>query len=56
MEPTDWRIHRMALSGFGRGKDGSTPTPTPSARTAPAAGMTNLTAFIDQGSQFEGKL
>ena len=46
----------MALSGFGRGKDGTTRTPTPSAPAPPAAGMTNLTAFIDQGSQFEGKL
>jgi cytoskeletal protein CcmA (bactofilin family) len=42
----------MAISGFGRGKTAEQ-TATPSAGdTGPGA----LTAFIDQGSQFEGKL
>jgi len=52
----------MAISGFGRGKQGdstssgagytaSSPAPSP----APSGGG-GLTAFIDQGSQFEGKL
>lgn len=52
----------MAISGFGRGKQGdgtssgagytaSSPTPSPS-----PSGGGGLTAFIDQGSQFEGKL
>ncbi|MEM9177438.1 MAG: polymer-forming cytoskeletal protein [Myxococcota bacterium] len=46
----------MAISGFGKGKDGTT-GPTTSAPSAPAAGgLGNLTAFIDQGSEFEGKL
>jgi cytoskeletal protein CcmA (bactofilin family) len=41
----------MALSGFGRTKDeGSTVAPTPPSN--PGA----LTAFIDRGSEFEGKL
>ena len=41
----------MALSGFGRTKEeGSTAAPTPPSN--PGA----LTAFIDQGSEFEGKL
>jgi cytoskeletal protein CcmA (bactofilin family) len=45
----------MALKSFGRGRDGGEddfggrPTPAP---TAPGG----LTAFIDQGSEFEGKL
>jgi cytoskeletal protein CcmA (bactofilin family) len=43
----------MAISGFGRGKGeestGSGPPP-------PAAPTGNLSAFIDQGSTFEGKL
>ena len=42
----------MAISGFGKGKEGST---TSSAGPA-AGGFGNLTAFIDQGSEFEGKL
>ncbi len=45
----------MAISGFGRGKgEGMTSSST----TAPPAstGMGGLTAFIDQGSEFEGKL
>jgi len=48
----------MALSSFGRGRDGDSTPPAasaPSSSTAskPAGG---LTAFIDQGSDFEGKL
>ena len=52
----------MAISGFGRGKEGTSSGagPTPSAAPAPApssgGGGGGLTAFIDQGSQFEGKL
>ena len=48
----------MALSSFGRGRDGTmdpqtrTPVSTPAASSAPGG----LTAFIDQGSEFEGKL
>ena len=46
----------MALSGFGRSKDdGSTTTHKP-APAPSGTGAANLTAFIDQGSQFEGKL
>ncbi len=47
----------MALSSFGRGRDGSdTPgSPMPAATASPAASG-GLTAFIDQGSEFEGKL
>ena len=44
----------MAISGFGRGKSSDGEAPTGSA--AQAAPSTNLTAFIDQGSHFEGKL
>jgi cytoskeletal protein CcmA (bactofilin family) len=53
----------MALSSFGRGRDGSidSPTPTPSssskaATPAPSSAPGGLSAFIDQGSEFEGKL
>jgi len=56
----------MAISGFGRGKGGAgTGSGTNVASTSPAAsgssassssGLGNLTAFIDQGSEFEGKL
>ncbi|MCG8591711.1 MAG: polymer-forming cytoskeletal protein [Proteobacteria bacterium] len=45
----------MAISGFGRGKDdtGSSTGSSP----APSVGISGgLTAFIDQGSEFEGKL
>jgi cytoskeletal protein CcmA (bactofilin family) len=50
----------MAISGFGRGKAGETTTvgsasPPPSSSSS-SAGMGGLTAFIDQGSEFEGKL
>ncbi len=44
----------MAISGFGRGK-GEGATSAPAASTS-SAGFGNLTAFIDQGSEFEGKL
>ena len=48
----------MAISGFGRGKEGGATQSTPmSTSTAPSpGGFGNLTAFIDQGSEFEGKL
>ncbi len=51
----------MAISGFGRGKQGETTSsgagPAPAAAPSPApSGGGGLTAFIDQGSQFEGKL
>ena len=46
----------MAISGFGRGK-GDSQGQTPAASTSSSsAGFGNLTAFIDQGSEFEGKL
>jgi cytoskeletal protein CcmA (bactofilin family) len=48
----------MALSSFGRGRDGDSNPPAVSApsssNTPKSAG--GLTAFIDQGSDFEGKL
>ena len=44
----------MAISGFGRSKeDSSGAAPTPSSS---GSGAGNLSAFIDQGSNFEGKL
>ena len=48
----------MAISGFGRGSKGGTGTAAPSAPVSSggAGGFGNLTAFIDQGSEFEGKL
>lgn len=51
----------MAISGFGRGKgDSSTGTSASSSSSSPSSsgsgGLGNLTAFIDQGSEFEGKL
>ncbi len=49
----------MAISGFGRGKGETQTGATPSGTgaNAPAGGgLGNLTAFIDQGSEFEGKL
>ncbi len=42
----------MAISSFGRGEKGSSEP----ASAAAASGGSNLTAFIDQGSEFEGKL
>ena len=47
----------MALKSFGRGGDPGSPSasiPTPAPSTAANSG--GLTAFIDQGSEFEGKL
>jgi len=52
----------MAISGFGRGSKGGTPSATSSSPVASSSsvssggGLGNLTAFIDQGSEFEGKL
>ena len=44
----------MALSSFGRGREGDPGTGVPPNAGPGAAG--GLTAFIDQGSEFEGKL
>jgi cytoskeletal protein CcmA (bactofilin family) len=41
----------MAISSFGRGEKGGSESTTPA-----SAGGANLSAFIDQGSEFEGKL
>lgn len=51
----------MAISGFGRGKNGTETTSAPmgggsSSGSSSGGGLGNLTAFIDQGSEFEGKL
>ena len=49
----------MAISGFGRGKgEGTTSVPptSTSSSSGSGGGFGNLTAFIDQGSEFEGKL
>ena len=50
----------MAISGFGRGKGDSSsaaaPPSTSGGGSSGGGGMGNLTAFIDQGSEFEGKL
>lgn len=52
----------MAISGFGRRKEdigmGMPAAPAANANSAPSSGgaLGNLTAFIDQGSEFEGKL
>jgi cytoskeletal protein CcmA (bactofilin family) len=48
----------MAISGFGRGKDEGAPTAasTSTSSAGSSGGFGNLTAFIDQGSEFEGKL
>ncbi len=49
----------MAISGFGRGKGegmSSTASAGSSSSGASTGGFGNLTAFIDQGSEFEGKL
>jgi cytoskeletal protein CcmA (bactofilin family) len=49
---------RMALSGFGKTKETETSAPTGggSSGSSSSGGFGNLTAFIDQGSEFEGKL
>jgi len=47
----------MAITGFGKGResnDSATHSNTPSPTSSVGAG--GLTAFIDQGSEFEGKL
>lgn len=44
----------MSLSTFGRGRTGEISSTAPA--VAPSSTSTNLTAFIDQGSSFEGKL
>ena len=48
----------MAISGFGRGKGEGAPTAPPASTSSAGSsgGFGNLTAFIDQGSEFEGKL
>jgi cytoskeletal protein CcmA (bactofilin family) len=47
----------MAISGFGKGRESNESAPRASAATpASSAGPGGLTAFIDQGSEFEGKL
>ncbi|MBW2424894.1 MAG: polymer-forming cytoskeletal protein [Deltaproteobacteria bacterium] len=53
----------MAISGFGRGSKGGTqpmgsspPVASSSSSAGGGAALGNLTAFIDQGSEFEGKL
>jgi len=46
----------MAISGFGRGRDETGTSPAPAASSSGSGGFGNLTAFIDQGSEFEGKL
>jgi cytoskeletal protein CcmA (bactofilin family) len=49
----------MAISSFGKTKTGDTPTPRSAPVATPAPGSSNaggLSAFIDQGSEFEGKL
>jgi cytoskeletal protein CcmA (bactofilin family) len=49
----------MAISGFGRGKNEGATSSMPAASPSNSGGggaVGNLTAFIDQGSEFEGKL
>ncbi len=46
----------MSLSGFGRSKDDSNSSAAAPSSSGGGAAMSNLTAFIDQGSEFEGKL
>ncbi len=46
----------MAISGFGRGKSGGAMETGSALGSAGAGAFGNLTAFIDQGSEFEGKL
>jgi cytoskeletal protein CcmA (bactofilin family) len=49
----------MAISSFGKTKTGDTPTPRSAPAATPASSSSNaggLSAFIDQGSDFEGKL
>ena len=48
----------MAISTFGRGRDAESDSPVSSSTSTSSSGSTSggLTAFIDQGSEFEGKL
>jgi cytoskeletal protein CcmA (bactofilin family) len=46
----------MALRTFGRGRDGEEDLGGRSPGSPPATAPGGLTAFIDQGSEFEGKL
>jgi len=46
----------MAITPFSKGRDTDTHTTPSRAPVAPAASAGGLTAFIDQGSEFEGKL
>ena len=49
----------MAISGFGRGKGNESSSGMSTSAAAPVSsggGFGGLTAFIDQGSEFEGKL
>jgi cytoskeletal protein CcmA (bactofilin family) len=49
----------MAISSFGKTKTGDTSTPRSAPAATPASAPSNeggLSAFIDQGSEFEGKL
>lgn len=46
----------MAISGFGRGKTGGASDSGMPGTSSSAGAFGNLTAFIDQGSEFEGKL
>ena len=49
----------MALSSFGKSKQSETPAATgggSGGSSGGSGGVGNLTAFIDQGSEFEGKL
>ncbi len=46
----------MAISSFGRGRDTEYETKTSAAASSSSSAPGGLTAFIDQGSEFEGKL
>jgi cytoskeletal protein CcmA (bactofilin family) len=46
----------MAISSFGRGRDTENDTNTSAPAPSSSSGSGSLTAFIDQGSEFEGKL
>jgi cytoskeletal protein CcmA (bactofilin family) len=48
----------MAITPFSRGRDAGSDAPSNSPVSAPSSGSSQggLTAFIDQGSEFEGKL
>lgn len=46
----------MAISGFGRGKTGGVADSATPGSPVGGGAFGNLTAFIDQGSEFEGKL